>query len=78
MTSIKGPNGESDVLIPDNQHAVVDALAGLFTVSVTSDQSNAMGLGLFKNILTIITIGGVIESSLLKGVLAVNPAEPIQ
>lgn len=56
-TQIKGPNG-SIATFPNSQHAILSALDGTFSLTLSPDDTTSCGEGENKEILTKITIGG--------------------
>lgn len=57
-TLINGPNGSPVNMFPNGQHVIVDGPNGQFTLTLQPEDTGNCGLGLHKEILTQIVIGG--------------------
>lgn len=56
-TYMKGPNGVI-VEFDNEQHEIVDAAAGIYSLTLSSDDTGSIGLGLHKEIITRIVFSG--------------------
>jgi len=77
-TQILGANGVGPVVFPNGQHSIVSASAGTFSLSLAATDTPNCGLGLHKEILTTITIGGVIQTYRGVNILTVYNDVPAQ
>ena len=78
QTQILGPNGQAIATFGNSQHAIVNAAAGTFTLTLATTDTAACGIGGGKEIVTAITISGLVTYYHGPGILTVLPAVPLQ
>jgi hypothetical protein len=79
-TQIQGPNVVGPVSFPNNEHTLGNQTTNPGTFSLTLQQSDTMscGLGQNKEILTEVTISGLVTYFRGESILTVYPADPAQ
>lgn len=77
VTQIKGPNGVIDSF-DNSHHAITDAVNGLFTLTLSATETQSLGLGANKAIITEVTIGGNPTYYRGENLLTVYSEEPQQ
>jgi hypothetical protein len=75
-TYIKGVR--SNRVIPNSQHSITSAVAGTFTVQLTSSDYDAIGTGTLKDIVTKVTQGTNVTYFRGVGVLNIFPNRPLK
>ena len=75
---VKGPNGSTNVVIPNSQHTITSGPGGLFSVYFQTTDTAACGTGAHKDVITQIIIGSTTVWYRGTNVLAVYPAIPLQ
>lgn len=77
-TQILGANGVGPVVFLNGQHTIVTAASGIFTLALSVTDTPNCGLGLHKEIITQITIGGAPQYYRGVNLLTVYPPVPLQ
>lgn len=78
LSEIQGPNSVGPISFADGQHDIVDAAAGIYTLNLTANDTEACGVGYNKDLITQATIGGAIATFRYQGILDIYPAIPLQ
>lgn len=79
-TVMKGPNGIV-VAFPNSQHTAnpnQTTNKGQFTLALTAVDTNSLGIGQYKEIITKVVQGSVVTQFHGNGILTVLPAVPVQ
>lgn len=77
-TQILGNNSTGPVVFPNGQHTIVDSPNGVFTLTLSSTDTQSCGLGPNKEIITSIIKSGVVLQAHGAGILTVLSATPAQ
>jgi hypothetical protein len=77
-TQILGVNNVGPVVFGNSQHSIVSAVAGTFTLTLSSSDTMSCGLGNHKDLVTQLTIGGSAVYYRGTGILNVLPDVPLQ
>jgi uncharacterized protein YfaS (alpha-2-macroglobulin family) len=79
-TQILGANGSGPVTFPNSQHTIVNAALGQFTLTLGNGgaDTTSCGLGHHKQIITALTISGLVTTCRGNNLLTVYPPVPVQ
>lgn len=77
-TQMLGANGAGPVTFGNSKHAIVSATLGQFTITLAPSDTQSVGYGGNKDILTQITQSGSPMYIRGVGILTVNPPAPLQ
>lgn len=77
-SQILGANGTGPVPFGNSQHAIVSAINGQFTLTLANTDTPNCGLGQYKQIITTVTIAGVVTNYRGVRILTVYPPIPVQ
>ncbi len=77
-TQILGANGVGPVIFGNSQHTVINGPLGQFALALATGDTANCGEGANKQIITTLTIGGVIETCRGVNLLTVYAPVPIQ
>lgn len=77
-TQILGANGIGPITFGNSQHAITNAAAGQFTLSLATGDTASCGLGNNKDVVTQITLSGNPVYFRGQGILTVLPPVPLQ
>lgn len=80
QTEMLGPNGIGVVTFPDGQHTLADQSTnpGEFALALSSDDTNSLGQGLHKQIVTQSNVSTAITNFHGNNILTVLPSTPLQ
>ena len=76
-TQILGPNGQSIATFNNSKHAVVSGPAGTFTLTLGVSDTQSVGVGNNKDVVTAITLSGSVTYFRASGILTVWPPVPL-
>jgi hypothetical protein len=77
-TQILGANGVGPVVFGNSQHTIINGPLGQFALALATGDTANCGLGQHKQILTQLTIGGIIETCRGVNILTVYAPVPLQ
>jgi hypothetical protein len=77
-TQILGANGVGPVTFGNSQHTINNAALGQFTLALANTDTPNCGIGTAKEIITTVTISGVVTNYRGVGILSVFPNVPLQ
>jgi hypothetical protein len=77
-TQILGPNNTGAVTFPNGQHAITNAAQGLFELTLSETDTANCSIGNNKDIVTLITIAGLMASYHGASILEVEASVPLQ
>lgn len=76
-TQILGPGAVGPVTFPNSQHAIVNATAGTFSLTLSTTDTANCAFGINKDVVTQITQGGQPIYFKGQGILTVLPNTPL-
>lgn len=74
---VRGSNGASNVSLNNSKHAIVDAVNGQYSITLSTSDSAACGEGANKDLVTVVTIGSTPIYYHGQGILTVLPPLPL-
>jgi hypothetical protein len=80
VSQILGPNSPTPgpITFGNSQHAITNAVFGMFTLTLAQADSNNCGIGYNKDIISELTISSAQTTYRGMGILNIYPASPVQ